>query len=112
MKIKSIKENIIHNKWMNIKEKYKSSNPNIEEIDLLTQDLLSDLSELTIKGYTEIDGVEIDKYKDRVWRVVENCGLLPEYRDEEDEDIFEIVDEWEQVEDNDYKEIDDNEFYR
>jgi hypothetical protein len=41
-----------------------------------------------MKGITEIDGVSIDIYKDRVWWVVEKIGLLPEYRGEDLEDIL------------------------
>jgi uncharacterized protein YabN with tetrapyrrole methylase and pyrophosphatase domain len=80
------KENMIHNKWMNIKEKSKQPNPNIEELDHLTQDLLAYLGALTEKGYDHIEGVHFDVYKNRVWNVVENFDLLPEYKDEDPED--------------------------
>jgi hypothetical protein len=46
-------------------------------------------------GVTEVEGLQIDKWKDRVWNLIENAGLLPEYRDEEDDSKFvEIVDTW------------------
>ena len=67
------------------------------------------------KNVTEINGVSIDLYKDRVWWIVENAGLLPEYRDEEED----IVDELDNEEDDYYKveddfdyEIDDSKFYK
>jgi hypothetical protein len=46
-------------------------------------------------GITEIEGKSLDAWKDRVWNLIENAGLLPEYRDEEDESGFiEITDNW------------------
>jgi hypothetical protein len=68
---------------------------------------------LTDSGVEEIEGVSIDLYKDRTWWLIEKLGLLPEYRDE-DEDL----DELDEVEDTYYKdedefeyEIDDSKFY-
>ena len=95
-----IKENIIHNKWMDIKEKFKSKEPPIEELDKLTQDLLAQLGALTSKGYTHVNEIDLDVYKNRVWNVVENIGLLPEVKEEEYEDS-DFVDEYE-LEDEDY----------
>ena len=40
-------------------------------------------------------------YKDRVWWVVEKIGLLPEYKDEDDNVEEEIVDDWESYEEDD-----------
>jgi len=109
-KLRVIKENIIDNKWMEIKKIHKSNNPNIEILDKLTQELLADLSELTIKGYTEIENVSIDTYKDRVWRVVELNNLLPEYKDEGEDILEDIKDSWEDEDDS--FEIDDSLFYK
>lgn len=107
-------KNIIETQWLEIKSKSKAENPNIEELDHLTCQLIADLAELTMNGVTEIDGVPIDLMKDRVWWVVEKIGLLPEYKDED-----EIFDELEEEEDNYYKvedefdyEIDDSKFYK
>jgi hypothetical protein len=36
----------------------------------------------------------LDKWKDRVWNLIENAGLLPEYSEEETEDLVEILDTW------------------
>lgn len=108
-------KNIIETKWLEIKAKSKVENPNIEELDILTCQLISDLADLTMAGVTEIDGVSIDLMKDRVWWTIEKLGLLPEYRDDED-DLFDEFDEEE--EDDYYKveeefeiEIDDSKFY-
>jgi hypothetical protein len=81
-------KHIIEQKWLTIKSKSKTDNYNIDELDHLTCELIAYLSLLTMKGITEINGVSIDIYKDRVWWVVEKIGLLPEYRGEDLEDIL------------------------
>jgi len=106
-------KNIIETKWLEIKAKSKEKEINIDEIDQLTCRLIADLAELTDAGVVEIDGVSIDLYKDRVWWVVEKVGLLPEYKDE-DEDLEEvdIEDDYYKVEDEFEIEIDDSKFYK
>jgi hypothetical protein len=83
-------------------------------MDTLTCDLIAHLAQLTDNGFTEIEGVSIDLYKDRTFWLIEKLGLLPEYRDE-DEDLNEL----DEVEDTYYKdedvfelEIDDSKFYK
>ena len=45
--------------------------------------------------------------------MVEKLGLLPEYRDEDEVEILEIIkDEWEKVESDFDVEIDDSKFYK
>jgi hypothetical protein len=107
-------KNIIETKWLEIKAKSKVDNPNIEELDHLTCQLIADLAELTEQGVTEIEGMSIDLYKDRVWWIVEKVGLLPEYRDEEEDfdEFEEDEDNYYKVEDEDDFEIDDSKFYR
>jgi hypothetical protein len=107
-------KNIIETKFLNIKNKFKAGGYDIEEMDHLTCDLIAHLAQLTDNGFTEIEGVSIDLYKDRTWWLIEKLGLLPEYRDE-DEDIDEDID----IEDTYYKdedefevEIDDSKFYK
>jgi hypothetical protein len=67
---------------------------------------------LTVNGITEINGVSIDLYKDRVFWIVEKAGLLPEYRDEEEEIDDEIEDDYYNEEDDFDFEIDDSKFYK
>jgi hypothetical protein len=106
-------KNIIEQKWLTIKNKSKTDNYDIKELDYLTCELIAHLSLLTINEVKEIDGVSIDTYKDRVWWVVEKIGLLPEYRDEDEKEILEMVkDDWEKVEEDFDYEIDDSKFYR
>jgi hypothetical protein len=107
-------KNIIETKFLNIKSKFKAGGYDIDEMDILTCDLIAHLAQLTDSGVEEIEGVSIDLYKDRTWWLIEKLGLLPEYRDE-DEDL----DELDEVEDTYYKdedefeyEIDDSKFYK
>lgn len=108
-------KNIIETKFLNIKNKFKAGGYDIEEMDHLTCDLIAHLSQLTDNGFTEVEGISIDLYKDRTWWLIEKLGLLPEYRDEEDIEINEDI----EVEDTYYKdedefevEIDDSKFYK
>ena len=88
----------ISNRFETIKQMYKNRRKDgfdIEAFDALSMDLVNLLGECTMAGVTEIEGLHIDKWKDRVWNLIENAGLLPEYRDEEDDTKFvEIVDTW------------------
>jgi len=104
-------KNIIETKWLEIKAKSKAKDINIDEIDQLTCRLIADLAEITDAGITEIEGVSIDLYKDRVWWIVEKVGLLPEYKDEDVEDV-DIEDDYYKVEDEFEIEIDDSKFYK
>jgi hypothetical protein len=64
-----------------------------------------------VQGYTEIEGTTVDMYKERVWRLVERMGLLPEYKDEDIDDLMEIKDDWDSYEEEDTMEINDDTFY-
>jgi hypothetical protein len=107
-------KNIIETKWLELKAKSKVDNPNIEELDTLTSTLIAQLAQLTELGVTEVDGVSVDLYKDRVWWVVEKIGLLPEYRDEDEEELLELLikDDWEVCDDEFDTEVDDSKFYK
>ena len=102
-------------KFLDLKTRFKSGEMNIEEVDQVTCELIAELAVLTINGITEINGVSIDLYKDRVWWIVEKAGLLPEYRDDEDfidESDEEEEDDYYKVEDEYAIEIDDSKFYK
>ncbi len=105
-------KNIIETKFQNIKSKFKSGEFDIDEMDTLTCDLIAHLTQLTDNGISEIEGVSIDLYKDRTWWLVEKLGLLPEYRDEDDEDDIEIEDNYYEVEEEFEVEVDDSAFYK
>jgi hypothetical protein len=106
-------KHIIETKFLDLKTKFKNNELTINEIDNLTCELILELALLTENGITEINGTSIDLFKDRVWWIVEKAGLLPEYRDEEDEfDDLEIEDDYYKVEDDFEFEIDDSKFYK
>lgn len=106
-------KHIIETKFLDLKTKFKADELTTKQIDDLTCELLLELALLTENGITEINGTSIDLYKDRVWWIVEKAGLLPEYRDEEDDlgDV-EIEDDYYKVEDDFEFEIDDSKFYK
>jgi hypothetical protein len=106
-------KHIIETKFLDLKTKFKADELTTDQIDDLTCELLLELALLTENGITEINGTSIDLYKDRVWWIVEKAGLLPEYRDEEDDlgDV-EIEDDYYKVEDDFDFEIDDSKFYK
>jgi hypothetical protein len=102
-------------KYLDLKTRFKAGTISIEEVDQITCELIAELAVLTVKGYTEINGTSIDLMKDRVWWIVEKAGLLPEYRDEEDnidEEGFDEEDDYYKVEDEYEIEIDDSKFYK
>jgi len=106
-------KNVIERKFMNIKTKFKEGDYDIVEMDGLTSDLIAHLSQLTLNGVTDVEGIPIDLYKDRTWWIVENIGLLPEYRGPKDEDEEgEIVDDYYSDDDDVEVEIDDSKFYQ
>lgn len=90
----------ITNRFETIKSMYKSKNFDIEAFDALSMDLINLLGECTMAGVTEIEGLHIDKWKDRVWNLIENAGLLPEYKEEDETAINEVVDTWYEGEEN------------
>ena len=99
-------------KYLDLKKRFKAKEMSIEEVDLITCELITELALLTEKNVTKINGVSIDLYKDRVWWIVENAGLLPEYRDEDEDIVDEIKDDYYKVEDDFDYEIDDRKFYK
>jgi hypothetical protein len=88
------RENPITNQFLVLKEMYKKGPMDLEKFDDLSSSLIIQLGELTERGIQEIEGEKLDKWKDRVWNLIENAGLLPEYSEEETEDLVEILDTW------------------
>jgi hypothetical protein len=102
-------------KYLDLKTRFKAGTISIEEVDQITCELIAELAVLTTKNVTEINGTSIDLMKDRVWWIIEKAGLLPEYRDEEDDVEDEGLDEeddYYKVEDEYVIEIDDSKFYK
>jgi len=106
-------KHIIETKFETLKSKFKNNELTTDEIDNLTCELILELALLTENGTTKINGTSIDLFKDRVWWIVEKAGLLPEYRDEDDDfSDVEIEDDYYKVEDDFDYEIDDSKFYK
>lgn len=104
-------KHFIEVKFLDLKEKFKAGELTTEEIDQITCEMIAELAVLSESGITMIGKTSIDLYKDRVWWIVEKAGLLPEYKDEEEEleeEVFDdyYEDEFEEVE------VDDSDFYK
>ena len=69
---------LIYKASTNERTKYGENFPIGGELDILCQEFLLKLAKLTIEGgYKQtIEGVELDAWKDRVWNLYENAGLL------------------------------------
>ncbi len=102
-------------KYLDLKTRFKAGTISIEEVDQITCELIAELAVLTERGITEINGTPIDLYKNRTWYIIELAGLLPEYKDDED-DFDEIgsdeEDDYYKVDDEYEIEIDDSKFYK
>jgi hypothetical protein len=93
-------------KWLKIKQmfengtngsnEYGSNFPIDGELDILTQHFLGMISVITLKeGYDAvIEGVKMDLWKERIWAVVENAGLLPEIAWKEELENVDSRDTW------------------
>ena len=68
---------------LSLKEKFKTAKQYLKEGDIKSADVMLDLcivhlSKETLNDVTEIDGVDINLWKTRVWTAVEKAGLLPD----------------------------------
>jgi hypothetical protein len=97
--------------FLDLKNKFKANQLTIEQVDQITCKLIAEMAVLTVNGVNNINGVSIDLYKDRVWWIVEKAGLLPEYKDEEEDIENEIEDNYYDEEEFSC-EIDDSKFYK
>lgn len=64
-----------------LKQKYKLARTYLKQGDIKTADQVLDLclvvlSKETLKGSTQIEGVDINRWKTRVWVTIEKAGLL------------------------------------
>ena len=107
-----IEKSIVTPKWLQIKEMYEQGTngsnkygTNFElggELDELALELVDLLGEITQKfGWdVVVEGVKMDLWKERVWSLIENAGLLPEiaWKDELAEEQ-EKKDDWYETDD-------------
>jgi hypothetical protein len=62
-----------------LKRGVKDNSLSVSDIDDMTCELITFLAVLTERGITQINEKKsVDQYKERVWNIVENAGLLPE----------------------------------
>ena len=66
------------------------------ELDELTRDFLDMIADITEdRGYDyTVEGVHLNLWKERIWAVVENAGLLQDIAWKTDLEDEEIVDTW------------------
>lgn len=105
---------IVTPKWQKIKAMYEAgtngsvkygTNFEIEgELDQLCCEFIDLMGVITTEyGWTcVIEDVKMDLWKERIWSLVENAGLLPEiaWRDEKEDN--EIVDTWNSTDEDEF----------
>ena len=95
--------------WMEIKQMFEANTngckeygknfPLDGELDELTQHFVGKIALITLdKGFDAmIEGVKLDLWKERIWSLIENAGLLPEVSEEDYVFIDKVVEEtWHQ----------------
>lgn len=111
--MKNTQKSILTAEWLTIKSMYEANTngsnkygtnfPIDGELDQLTMAFIDKLGDLTHKLGFEctIDGVHMNLWKERIWSLVENAGLLPEiaWKDELADEEAEIKDNWYSAED-------------
>jgi hypothetical protein len=99
---------IVTPKWQKIKAMYEAGTngskeygknfPIDGELDELTQHFIGMIGAITLKqGFDAVvEDIKLDLWKERIWAVVENAGLLPEiaWRDDKESDRLEAEDKW------------------
>jgi hypothetical protein len=109
-----VKKSFLTPKWVEVKEMYEKDTNGSDkygtnfqvdgELDVLTREFIDIIGEFTHQFGWDcvIEGVKMDLWKERIWSLVENAGLLPEiaWRDdleadrlaeeEAEEDIYEL----------------------
>ena len=99
---------IVTPKWQKIKAMYEAGtngsdkygdNFEIEgELDMLCHEFIDMVGEITTdRGFNcVVEDIKMDLWKERIWSLVENAGLLPEiaWRDDKESDRLEAEDKW------------------
>jgi len=99
---------IVTPKWQKIKAMYEAgtngsdkygTNFEIEgELDLMCHEFIDMVGEITQdRGFDcVVEDIKMDLWKERIWSLVENAGLLPEiaWRDDKESDRLEAEDKW------------------
>jgi len=107
-----VEKSIVTPKWLKIKAMFEQGTngsnkygTNFEiggELDILALELVDMLGEITQQqGWgCVVEGVKMDLWKERVWSLIENAGLLPEiaWKDERDAELDNQEDTWYRLE--------------
>jgi hypothetical protein len=113
----------IYKAGTNSRTKYGENFPIGGKLDILCQEFLLELAKLTVEGgYKQtVEGIKLDVWKDRVWNLYENAGLLEGMDDngkvvvnskffkEDEENIDEPIN-WFKTEESGSFEINEDEF--
>jgi hypothetical protein len=106
-----IEKSIITPKWVKIKEMYEAGTngskeygknfPIDGELDELTQHFIGMIGAITLKqGFDAVvEDIKLDLWKERIWAVVENAGLLPDIAWKDEKALNEIKDHWNSIDD-------------
>lgn len=106
--MKKTQKSILAAEWLEIKAMYEANTngsnqygtnfPINGELDNRSLDFVDKLGVLTQQlGFDcVVDGVKMDLWKERIWSLIENAGLLPEiaWKDERDAEEAEVKDDW------------------
>lgn len=106
-----IEKSIITPKWMEIKKMYEEGTngskeygknfPIDGELDELTQHFIGMIGAITLKqGFDAVvEDIKLDLWKERIWAVVENAGLLPDIAWRDEKALNDIKDNWNSIDD-------------
>ena len=106
-------KSIVTPKWQKIKTMYEAGTNGSDaygknfpiggELDTLSLELVDMLGEITQnQGFgCVVEDIKMDLWKERVWSLIENAGLLPEiaWRDDKESDRLEAEDKWNSYDD-------------
>jgi len=114
-----VKKSFLTPKWVKVKEMYEKGTNGSDkygknfkiggELDMLATEFVDILGELTRQfgGYSVIEDVKMDLWKERIWSLIENAGLLPEiaWRDDLEADAIKKAeqDRWDALDEDDYE---------
>ena len=108
-------KSVLTPKWLTIKQMFEAGTngsneygknfPIDGELDELTQHFLGMLGTITLKqGFDAVvEGVRMDLWKERIWAVIENAGLLQEIDWKEDLESVFSQDKWEDKSDDEFE---------
>jgi|TARA_R110000772_G_scaffold13890_1_gene40605 hypothetical protein len=118
--MKKIEKEFLTPKWVEVKEMFESETNGSDKygsnfkiggtLDLKSTEFVDILGELTRRlGWDcQIEGVKMNLWKERIWALIENAGLLPEiaWKDDAEADRIkkEEEDRWNALDEDDYEE--------